>query len=75
MSAMREIEDYVLDSPIALPSAYEKLVKKYLAALLARQHFQPQLVEVHQAQIMSEGESPSLLQTQQGSGNPCVTVG
>ena len=28
MSVVREIEDYVLDSPIALTSAYDKLVEK-----------------------------------------------
>ena len=37
-----------------------KLVEKLWAALLAWQHFQPQLqvVEVYQPQIVSEGESP-----------------
>ena len=34
MSVMREIEDYVLDSPITF--AYDKLVEKFRAALLAR---------------------------------------
>ena len=33
MSVMREIEDYVLDSPIALTSAYDK-VEKIRATLL-----------------------------------------
>ena len=55
---MREIEEYFLDSPIALTSAYDKLVEKFWDALLARQNFQPQLVEVYQPQIVSEGESP-----------------
>ena len=55
MSVMHEIEDYVLDRPIAVTSAYDKLVEKFRAAFLARQHFQPQLVEVYQPQI---GESP-----------------
>ena len=32
---MCEIEDYVLDSPIALTSVYDKLVGKIRAALLA----------------------------------------
>ena len=31
MSVMREIEDYVLDSPITLTSAYDKLVEKFRA--------------------------------------------
>ena len=51
MSVMREIEDYVLDSPIALTSSYDKLVEKLRAALLgvlARQQYHPQLVEVYQ---------------------------
>ena len=55
---MREIEDYVLESPIALNSAYFELVEKFRAALLALQHFQPHLVEVYQPQIVSEEESP-----------------
>ena len=63
MSVMREIEDYVLDCPTVpsrWTSAYEKLVEKFWAALLVRQHFQPQLVEVYQPQIVqvSKGESP-----------------
>ena len=60
MSVMREIEDYVYDSPIMLTSAYDKLVKTFRAALLARKHSHPQLVEVYQPQIVqvSEGESP-----------------
>ena len=48
LSVMREIEDYVLDSPIALNSPYDKLVEKNWAALLARQQYHPQLVEVYQ---------------------------
>ena len=60
MSVMREIEDYVLDSPIALTSSYDKLVEKLRAALLARQQYHPQLVEVYQPQIVqaSGGERP-----------------
>ena len=60
MSVMREIEDYVLDSPITLTSAYDKLVEKFLAALLAWQYSHPHLVGAYQPQIMqvSEGESP-----------------
>ena len=58
MTIMREIEDHVLDSPIILTSAYDKLVEKFRTALLARQHFQPQLVQVYQPKIMSEGELP-----------------
>ena len=58
MSVMREIEDYVLDSPIALTFAYDELIEKFRAAFLALQHFHPQLVEVYQPQIVSEGESP-----------------
>ena len=62
MSVMREIEDYVLDRPIAKTSAYDKLVEKFQAALLALQHYHHQLVEVYQPQIVqlevSEGESP-----------------
>ena len=60
MSVMSEIDDYVLDSPIALTSAYDTLIGRFLAALLARQQYHPQLVEVYQPQIVqvSEGESP-----------------
>ena len=57
---MSEIEDYVLDSPIALTSSYDKLVEILRAALLARQQYNPQLVEVYQPQIVqaSGGEHP-----------------
>ena len=70
MSVMREIEDYVLDSPIALTSSYDKLVEKLRAALLARQQYHPQLVEVYQPQIVQTrgGERPRSPQTPPRSG-------
>ena len=60
MSIMREIKDYVLDSPFALTSVYYKLVEEFRAALLAQQQHHSQLVEVYQPQIMqlSKVESP-----------------
>ena len=67
MSVMSEIEDYVpksptiLDSPITLISTYDKLVEKFPSALLALQHYQPQLVEVCLHHIVSEGVSPKSL--------------
>ena len=48
MSVIREIEDYVLDSPIMLTSAHVKLVEKFRVVLLALYLFHPQLVEVYQ---------------------------
>ena len=53
MSVLREIEDFVLDSPILLTSTCEKLVEKFRAALLARQKYHPQLVKVYQPQIVN----------------------
>ena len=49
MSAMRDIEDYVLDRPITLTSAYDKLVEKFRVVLLALQRSHPQLelVEIY----------------------------
>ena len=44
MSVMREIEDYVLDSPIKSTSAYEKLVENSRAAL---QHSLPNLSNIN----------------------------
>ena len=58
ISVMREIENYVLNSSIALTSAYDKLVEKLRAELLAWQHVKPQLIQVYQPQIVSQGESP-----------------
>ena len=55
----------VPSGPITLTSAYAKLVEKFFAALLARQQYHFQLVEVYQLQIVqvpvSEGESPKLI--------------
>ena len=42
MSVMREIEEYVLNSPIKITSAYDKLVENFRSALPARQRSHPQ---------------------------------
>ena len=49
-----------MDNLIALTSSYDKLVEKLRAALLARQQYHPQLVEVYQPQTVqaSGGERP-----------------
>ena len=55
---MREFEDYVLDSPITLTSAYDNHVEKFRAALLARQISHPRLVEFYQSKLANNGVCP-----------------
>ena len=53
LDVLKEVEDYVLDSPLPIFSAYDKLSEKFRAALEARISYRHLLVQV------SEGDRPS----------------
>ena len=52
LNVLKEVEDYFLDSPLPLFSAYDKLAEKFRTALEARISYSHLLVPV------SKGDSP-----------------